>query len=127
VARDRERRLLRRGSIPLSLHGLLEYGVGVLLIASSSLFYDQDTATAVSILLGAAVLAITALSDMPTALLRRIPISAHIFLDFAIGVLVVASPFIFGFSDNAEAVASFLVIGIGYLFLTALTRFGIRE
>ena len=127
MARDRERRLLRRGSIPLFLHGLLEYGVGVLLIASSSLFYDENTATAVSILLGAAVLAITALSDMPTALLRRIPMSAHIFLDFAIGVLIVVSPFVFAFSDEAEAVASFLVIGLGYLFMTALTRFGSRE
>jgi SPW repeat-containing protein len=127
VARDRERRLLRRGSIPLGLHGLLEYGAGVLLIASSSLFYSEDTATAVSILLGAAVLAITALSDMPTALLRRIPISTHILLDFTIGVLVVASPFIFGFDDDGAALASFLLIGIAYLLLTALTRFQKRE
>jgi hypothetical protein len=127
VARDRDRRLLRRGSIPLPLHGLLEYGVGVLLIASSSLFYSDDTATAVSILLGAAVLAITALSDMPTALLRRIPLGPHIFLDFLIGVLLVASPFLFQFSDEAEATATFLAIGIGYLFLTAVTRFQPRE
>jgi hypothetical protein len=127
VARDRERRLLRRGSIPLPLHGLLEYGVGVLLIASSSLFYSDDTATAVSILLGAAVLGLTALSDMPTALLRRIPLGAHIFLDFLIGVLLIASPFLFQFSDETEATATFLVIGIGYLFLTAVTRFQPRE
>jgi SPW repeat-containing protein len=128
VARDRERRLLRRGSVPLVLHGLAEYGVGVLLIASSSLFsYDSDTATAVSILLGAALLAITAVSDIPTALLRRIPVGTHILLDFVIGVLLVASPFIFGFSDDAAALASFLLIGLGYLLLTALTRFGNRE
>lgn len=128
MARDRERRLLRRGSIPLSLHGLLEYGIGVLLIASSSLFsYDSDTAKAVSILLGAAVLTITALSDIPTALLRRIPLGAHILLDFVIGVLLVASPFLFGFGDEATAVAPFLVIGIGYLILAAITRFHKRE
>jgi hypothetical protein len=127
VARDRERRLLRRGSIPLVFHGLLEYGIGVLLIASSSLFYNDSTATAVSILLGAAVLAITALSDMPTALLRRVPLGAHIFLDFVFGVLLVASPFLFGFSGEAGATAFFLVVGIGYLFLTAVTRFQGRE
>jgi hypothetical protein len=126
VARDRERRerrFLRRGSTPLVVHGLLEYGIGILLIASSSFFYDDNTATAVSILLGAAVLAISALSDIPTALLRRIPLSAHILLDFLFGILLVASPFIFGFSDEAAAVAFFLVVGIFYLVLTAVTRF----
>jgi hypothetical protein len=128
VARDRERRFLRRGSTPLVVHGLLEYGIGVLLIASSSLFsYDDDTAKAVSILLGAAVLAIAALSDMSTALLRRIPLSAHILLDYVFGGLLVASPFIFGFSDEAAAVAGFIVIGLFYLVLTAVTRFGKRE
>jgi hypothetical protein len=131
VARDgerRERRFLRRGSTPLVVHGLLEYGIGVLLIASSSLFsYDDDTAKAVSILLGAAVLAITALSDIPTALLRRIPLGAHILLDFVTGVLLVVSPFIFGFSDETAALAVFLVVGIFYLVLTAVTRFRRQE
>jgi hypothetical protein len=127
MTRDRERRFLRRGSTPLVIHGLLEYGMGVLLIASSSLLYDDSTATAVSILLGAAILAITALSDIPTALLRRIPLGAHILLDFLFGVLLVASPFIFGFSDETAAVAFFIVIGIFYLVLTAVTRFSRQE
>jgi hypothetical protein len=127
VARDQERRLLRRGSTPLVVHGLLEYGIGVLLIASSSFFYDDGTATAVSILLGAAVLAISALSDIPTALLRRIPLSAHVLLDYLFGILLVASPFIFDFSSETGAVAFFLVVGIFYLVLTAVTRFKRQE
>jgi hypothetical protein len=128
VARARERRFLRRGSTPLAVHGLLEYGIGALLIFSSSLLsYDDDTAKAVSILLGAAVLAIAALSDMSTALLRRIPLSAHILLDYIFGVLLVASPFLFGFSDDTDATAFFVVIGLGYLVLAAVTRFERRE
>ena len=128
MAHPRERRFLRRGSTPLAVHGLLEYGIGVLLIFSSSLFsYDDDTAKAVSILLGAAVLAIAALSDMSTALLRRIPLSAHILLDYVFGVLLVASPFLFSFSDDAAATAFFVVIGLAYLVLTAVTRFTHRE
>jgi hypothetical protein len=128
VARPRERRFLRRGSTPLAVHGLLEYGIGVLLIFSSSLLsYDDDTAKAVSILLGAAVLAIAALSDMSTALLRRIPLSAHILLDYVFGVLLVASPFLFSFSDEAAATGFFVVIGVGYLVLAAVTRFERRE
>jgi VIT1/CCC1 family predicted Fe2+/Mn2+ transporter len=125
VARDREqgeRRFLRRGSTPLAVHGLIEYGIGVLLIFSSSLLsYDDDTAKAVSILLGAAVLVITALSDMPTALLRRIPLGTHILLDFVIGVLLIVLPIVW--FDSNKAIALSVVIGLFYLVLTAVTRF----
>jgi uncharacterized membrane protein HdeD (DUF308 family) len=123
VARDERRRLLRRGSVPLVLHGLLEYGVGVLLIASSSLFSLDSTPRAVGILLGAVVLVIAAVTDMPTALIRRLPLGTHILIDYAMGVLLIAAPFIFSFSDDEGALAVFLAIGIAYLTLTAITRF----
>ena len=109
------------------LHGLLEYGVGVLLIASSSLFSLDSLPRAVGILLGAAVLVISAVTDMPTALIRRLPLGTHILIDYAMGVLLIAAPFIFGFSDDAKALAVFLVIGIAYLTLTAITRFGPKD
>lgn len=129
MALDRERqerRFLRRGSTPLVVHGLLEYGIGILLIASSSLFsYDDDTAKAVSILLGAAVLAISALSDIPTALLRRIPLTAHILLDYLLGLLLIVLPIVWFDEDKAIAVS--IVIGVFYLILTAVTRFRRQE
>jgi drug/metabolite transporter (DMT)-like permease len=127
VARDQRRRLLRRGSVPLVVHGLLEYGIGVLLIASSSLFSFDSTPRAVAILLGAAVLVVTALSDMPTALMRRLPLGYHIVIDLVVGVLLIASPFIFGFSDATGPLAFFLALGLAYLFLTAVTRFHRHE
>jgi hypothetical protein len=104
-------------------HGLLEYGVGVLLIASSSLFGFDDAPRAVSILLGAAVLVHGALSDLPTALMRRLPVDSHVVIDYVLGILLIASPFIFGFSDDEGALAFFVVLGIGFLILTAVTRF----
>jgi hypothetical protein len=125
VARDRkrrERRFLRRGSTPLTVHGLLEYGIGVLLIFSSSLLsYSDDTAKAVSILLGAAVLAITAVSDMPTALVRRIPLSAHILLDYVIGILLIVLPIVW--FDDTGTIAFFIAVGLFYIVLTTVTRF----
>jgi hypothetical protein len=123
VARDRRRLMPRRGSVPLVFHGLLEYGVGVLLIASSSLFSFDSTPRAVGILLGAAVLVLSAVSDLPTALMRRVPLGSHVVLDYVIGVLLVASPFLFSFSDDEGALAFFIFMGLGYLILTAVTRF----
>jgi hypothetical protein len=113
----------RRGSVPLAVHGLAEYGLGVLLIASSSLFSFDSTPRAVGILLGAAVLVLGAFSDLPTALMRRLPVDSHVVIDYVLGVLLIAAPFIFGFSDDEGALAFFVVVGIGYLILTAITRF----
>ena len=104
------------------MHGLLEYGIGVLLIASSSLFSFDGTPRAVGILLGAMVLVLAALSDLPTALMRRLPLDSHVVIDYVLGVVLVASPFIFGFSDDEGALAFFIVVGVGYLILTAVTR-----
>jgi hypothetical protein len=109
--------------VPLALHGLLEYGIGVLLIASSSLFSFDSTPRAVGILLGAIILVLAACSDLPTALMRRVPIGSHIVIDYVLGVLLVASPFLFGFSDDEGALAFFIVVGLGYLVLAAVTRF----
>jgi hypothetical protein len=127
VARDRRRLLPRRGSVPLALHGLAEYGIGVLLIFSSPLFGFDGEPRVAAILLGAAVIVLAALSDMPTALMRRIPIGSHIVIDYVLGIVLIASPFIFGFSDDEGALAFFIVMGLGYLILTAVTRFKTTE
>jgi hypothetical protein len=123
VARDRRRLLPRRGSVPLALHGLAEYGIGVLLIFSSPLLGFDGEPRVAAILLGAAVIVLAALSDVPTALMRRIPIGSHIVIDYVLGIVLIASPFIFGFSDDEGALAFFIVMGLGYLILTAVTRF----
>jgi hypothetical protein len=127
VARDRRRLLPRRGSVPLALHGLAEYGIGVLLIFSSPLFGFDGEPRVAAILLGAAVIVLAALSDVPTALMRRIPIGSHIVIDYVLGIVLIASPFIFGFSDDEGALAFFIVMGLGYLILTAVTRFKTTE
>jgi hypothetical protein len=109
--------------VPLALHGLVEYGIGVLLLFSSPLFGFDGEPRVAAILLGAAVIVLAALSDVPTALMRRIPIGSHIVIDYVLGIVLIASPFIFGFSDDEGALAFFIVMGLGYLVLTAVTRF----
>jgi hypothetical protein len=127
-SREGARRFLRRGSIPLVVHGLAEYGLGVLfIIGPSALSFDSDTAKVASILIGAGIVVMAALTDYPTALVRRLPLDSHIVLDFVLSLFVVASPFILGFTDDATAVAFFLILGIAYLALTVLTRYRRHE
>jgi hypothetical protein len=119
--------MFKQGPIPAFVHGLIEYAVGALLVAAPFLFaFDSDTATAVSIVAGVALLIIAASTAMSTGLIKSIPVPAHVILDYALAILLIASPFIFGFDDDGTATAFFIVLGVVHLLITIATRF-LRE
>ena len=116
--------MFRQGPIPAFVHGLIEYAAGALLLAAPFLFaFDSDTATAVSIVAGVAVLIIAASTAMSTGLIKSIPVPAHVILDYALAILLIASPFLFGFDDDGTATAFFIVLGVVHLLITIATRF----
>ncbi len=116
--------MLRQGPIPRFVHGAIEYVVGVFLIAAPFvLSYDSDAATAVSIVAGVALLLVASATDGPTSLIDSIPLSVHIVLDYALGALLIATPFLFAFSDEGPPTAAFLVLGVAHLLVTVGTRF----
>lgn len=120
--------MLRRGSVPLLVHGLVEYGEGVLLIAAPLLLgFDSDGATVVSVLLGAAVLVLAVVTQASTGIVRSLPIASHIVLDYVLVLFLIAFPFVFGFSDDDAALALFLVLGVAHLLMSVATRFSARE
>jgi hypothetical protein len=119
--------MFKQGPIPAFVHGLLEYVAGALLIAAPFLFgFDSDTATAVAIVAGVLILVVTASSALSTGLIKSIPVQAHVILDYLLAALLIASPFLFGFSDDGTALAFFIVLGVVHLLVTIATRF-IRE
>lgn len=117
--------MLRQGLIPPFAHGLLEYGAGVLLLVAPFLFgFDSDAATAISIVVGLAVLVLAASTAGPTGLAKVIPLGVpHVLLDLAVVAVLVASPFLFGFSGDGAPTAFFMVLGVWHLLLTIATRF----
>lgn len=116
--------MLRDGPIPISVHGLIEYAAGILFIVAPLVFdYDSSTATGLSVAVGIVILVVAATSAFPTGLIPRIPVSVHVTLDFVLAALLIVSPFIFGFSDETEPTAFFLVLGIAHLLITIGTRF----
>lgn len=124
MAEREKRRVMRRNAIPLAVHGLIEYGLGVLFILAPFLFsFDTDAPTVLSALLGAAILVMAVLTDAPTGLSRTLPLASHVVLDFVISVFLIAAPFLFGFSDDDPALAFFLVTGVGYLLMSVGTRY----
>ena len=116
--------MLRQGPISRFVHGVIEYLAGVLLIAAPFLFgFDSGAATAVSIIAGVLVIVIASSTEGPSSLINSIPIPAHLLLDFALAAALIASPFLFGFSDETAPTAFFLVMGVAHLLVTIATRF----
>jgi hypothetical protein len=116
--------MFKQGPVPAFVHGLVEYAAGILFIAAPFLFgFDDDTATAVSIIAGVLILIVAASTAMSTGLIKSIPVQAHVVLDYILAILLIASPFLFGFSDDGTATAFFIVLGVLHLLLTIATRF----
>jgi len=116
--------MLRQGPIPAFVHGVIEYlAAAVFIAAPFVLKFDSGTARAVSIVVGIVVLVITASSDLPTGLAKAIPVPIHATLDFIVGIVLIAAPFLFRFTSDSKATAFFIVLGIAHILITIGTRF----
>lgn len=116
--------MMRDGPIPLFVHGVIEYLAGALFIAAPLLLgFEDGVAVAASIVIGVVVLAVAAATDGPTSLVNSIPKPAHVLLDYLLAALLIALPFVAGFSSETEAAAFFIALGVAHLLITIGTRF----
>jgi hypothetical protein len=116
--------MLAQGPISRFLHGAIEYLAGALLIAAPFLLaFDSGAAVALSIVAGVLLIAVAASTEGPTSLVDSLPLPVHLLLDIALAAVLIASPFLFGFSDESAPTAFFLVLGVLHLLVTIGTRF----
>jgi phosphatidylserine synthase len=119
--------MLRQGPVPPLVHGLIEYAAAALFIVAPFLFdFEETSATAASIVVGLALLAFTAVSNLPTGLVKSIPVAVHVTADIVLAVLLVALPFVLGFRDEAAPTTLFIATGVLHLLVTIATRFPAR-
>jgi hypothetical protein len=116
--------MLRQGPISLTLHAAAEPLLAALFIAAPFLFgfSDQGAPTAVAIVVGLTVLVVAMSTCWRLSLIKVIPVAAHMVLDLALAAVVIASPFLFGFSDVSAPTAFFLVMGVLDLLAVLGTR-----
>lgn len=91
-----------KSMIPSKVHAVLDYLMGMILIAAPWLlgFADNTAATILPVVLGASTFVYSLFTDYEYSMVRMIPFKAHLTLDFASGVLLLVSPWLFGFSDR---------------------------
>ena len=108
--------------IPTRVHGMLDYLVGVLLIAAPWLFdFDRGGAeTWVPVLLGASAIVYSLFTDYELGAVRRLSMPTHLMLDLGSGILLALSPWLFGFSDYVWE--PHLIVGLIEIGTSLMTR-----
>jgi hypothetical protein len=108
--------------IPTRIHGLIDYATGILLIAAPYLFGFANGGAAqwVAMILGIAILLMSLLTDYELSLSRLIPLPAHLAVDAAGGLLLLASPWLFGFAD--QVMWPHVIIGIMEIGVALMTK-----
>jgi hypothetical protein len=116
--------VLRQGPLSARLHGLLEYLIGGFFIASPFIFgFDASAAVAIGVVAGIVLILMAATAQTGPSLSGMVPVVLHVVFDVVLAAFLVASPFLFGFSDEAAPTGLFIGAGVVHLLATIATRF----
>ncbi len=103
-------------------HGILDYLMSLLVIASPWLFnFAADGAeTSVPVVLGVVTILYSLITNYEYSIATIIPFRTHLVLDTLCGMLLAASPWLFGFNDVVYL--PHLVLGVAELAAVAMSR-----
>ncbi|MFC7398700.1 SPW repeat protein [Chelatococcus sp. GCM10030263] len=108
--------------IPTRTHGIIDYIVGIILIIAPYLlgFADGTAAQWVPMILGATTIVYSLLTNYELGAVRILPMPVHLGLDGLSGLLLAASPWLFGFADRVFW--PHLIIGLFEIVASISTR-----
>ncbi|HEY8613077.1 MAG TPA: SPW repeat protein [Roseomonas sp.] len=103
-------------------HGVIDYLTGILFLAAPWLFGFADGTAAqwVPVVVGACIILSALLTDFELGLVHLIPMPVHLGLDILVGLLLAASPWLFGFSDRVWM--PHLILGLAEVLVSLVTR-----
>jgi hypothetical protein len=106
----------KNGPIPLRMHAMIEPIVALLFIAAPFVLdFDSSAARTLSIAIGVVILIVGMTTRWRLSLVKLVPLRMHFAGDVLIGIVALAAPFVFGFSDETAPTVFFLVMGAGEL------------
>lgn len=108
--------------ISTRVHGVLDYLMGMVLIAAPWLlgFADNTAATWVPVMLGVGVIVYSLFTDYELGVFRGLSMRAHLWLEAIAGIFLAVSPWLFGFSDSVST--PHVVIGLIEVALALTTQ-----
>jgi hypothetical protein len=86
-------------------------------------FSEHTAATVIPIVLGIGLIAYSLFTDYELGVWRLFPMAVHNVIDIVAGLLLAASPWIFGFADESANVwVPHVVVGLSAVFLGLTTK-----
>jgi hypothetical protein len=112
-------------TIPTYIHGILDYIVGIVLIAAPNLFGFADIggpAVYTARLVGVLVLLQSLITRYELGLLKILPMKTHLTFDYVLSIFLALSPWLFQFNHNPNNVwLPHVVVGVAVFLVTLMT------
>ncbi|MDB5622081.1 MAG: hypothetical protein JWR39_644 [Devosia sp.] len=107
--------------IPTRVHGIIDYIVGIVLILAPFIlgFADGTAAQWVPIIIGVATLGLGMITRHEMGLVKLVPMTTHIVIDVISGLLLLVSPWLFGFADRIWW--PHVLVGLMYIVISLMT------
>ena len=104
--------------ISTKTHGVLDYVVGIVLIAAPWIFGFATGGPAmwIPVIIGAMSLIYALVTDYELGLVALLPVKAHLAIDVIAGLFLAASPWLFGFAELVylpHLIVGILMVGAG--------------
>lgn len=115
------------GIIPTNVHGVIDYLTGVTLLAAPYLFGFADGTAAqwVPTIIGMAIIGQSLITQYELSIAKIIPMPTHLMLDAGTGIILAASPWLFGFADRVympHLLVGLMELGVVLLSASRSTR-----
>lgn len=112
--------------LPTKVHGVLDYLVGIALIAAPWLFQFQDVggaAVSLPIILGIGLIAYSIFTNYEWGMVKVLPMPYHLVVDFVAASLLALSPWLFGFADEKiNAWLPHVVVGVVVILVVMVSK-----
>ncbi len=101
------------------VHGIIDFGVVIAFLAAPSLFQLSETPAKLSYVLAFVHLGLVLVTAYPYGILKKVPFTVHGSIELLVSVLLVALPWVLGFSGEETARNFYVGFGVA-VFLTWL-------
>ena len=112
--------------LPTKIHGVLDYLVGIALIAAPWLFQFQDVGGAavyVPMILGVGLIVYSIFTNYEWGIVKVLPMPYHLVVDFLAAALLAFSPWLFNFSqDKWNAWVPHVVVGVVVILVVLVSK-----
>jgi hypothetical protein len=108
-------------------HGIADYLVVVVFLSLPLALGLTGAPRTLSYAFAFLHLLVTGLGSFPPGSLPLLSFRVHAAVEFVAGLLLIASPWLLHFSDNASARNSFMILGAGLMLMAAFTDFDRRR